>query len=79
MSLTNTQAQDLIAKQMKAVASDKNLTNKEKAILLARLNNSFIKNSHVDIRATRLVSTMGIRKQSKLPATHTLLNMPVLK
>lgn len=78
MPLTNTKAQTLIANQMEVINTDKTLTITEKTKLLALLNNSMVRNSHVQIRAMRLASTVTMRKQLTLPKPNKLLQMPVL-
>ena len=78
MPLTNTKAQTIISDQMELINKDKSITLTEKAKLLSMLNNSMIRNSHVQLRAMRLSSTVTARKQTALPIAAKLLKMPVL-
>ena len=82
MPLTNNQMQNLIADQMTIVVNDPNLSVTAKTRQMTHLNNSFVRSSHVMLRAMRLVSTVLVRKQELiLPKTlvDVTLALPVLK
>lgn len=82
MPLTNNQMQNLISDQMIVVVNDKTLSVTQRTRQMTHLNNSFVRSSHVMIRAVRLVSTVLARKQELvLPKAivDVTLALPVLK
>lgn len=82
MPLTNNQMQNLIADQMTIVVNDKTLSTTQRTRQMTHLNNSFVRSSHVMLRAMRLASTVLNRKQElTLPkvVVDLQLRLPVLK
>ena len=77
--LTNKQAQEIITEQMKAIQKDPDLSVWEKTKLLVYLNNSQVRNSHVDLRAANTLSRMEAYDQKDLPEASRTLKMPMLK
>jgi len=79
MPLTNRKAQDILTTLMDNIAKDTSIDPSDKVKLLTQLNNSEIRNSHVELRAIRLASTMTSRKQTLKNIKANLLTMPMLK
>lgn len=82
MPLTNNEMQNLIADQMLVVVNDTTLSVTARTRQMTHLNNSFVRSSHVMLRAMRLASTVLVRKQELvLPnvIVDLTLALPVLK
>ena len=80
MMLTSNEMQELISDQMTAVVNDKTLSITARTRQMTHLNNSYVRSTHVMLRAMRLVSTVTMRKQDQLlTAPMPSLGLPVLK